>query len=123
MKRKTNCPNCGGPLPVDGLKCEFCGTRVIDLTMIDFDCQEPTMFILKLPKYINVNGNMYLSMWAKPQLDSFVQERNDIDVYGGPDNNVVLRVPQSPEITFEMSLHPCRNPYDNKKFFTIIKED
>lgn len=122
MKRKTNCPNCGGPLPVNGFKCEFCGTRVIDLTMIDFDCEEPTMFILKLPKYINKNGNMYLSMWAKPQLDRYVQETNSINIYGGLGDNVILRT-QSPEITFEMSLHPCRNPNDNKTIFTITKEN
>lgn len=28
MSRKTNCPNCGAPLPANG-KCEYCGTMVI----------------------------------------------------------------------------------------------
>lgn len=36
MKRRTNCCNCGAALPVSAPKCEFCGTRNIDLTMIDF---------------------------------------------------------------------------------------
>lgn len=35
MKRRTNCCNCGAALPVSAPKCEFCGTRNIDLTMSD----------------------------------------------------------------------------------------
>lgn len=53
VKNKTNCPNCGAALPQFGGKCEFCGTRIVDLTAIDFDCADPTMFILRMPKYLS----------------------------------------------------------------------
>lgn len=91
--RRTNCPNCGGPLPVKGSKCEFCGTRVIDLTMIDFDSNEPTMFLLNMPRSVTGGQKATISMWARPELNSITMET-------------------SSEIAFEMSLRPFADPRD-----------
>ncbi len=33
MKRKTNCPNCG--YPIQGYKCEYCGTMFFDFTNME----------------------------------------------------------------------------------------
>ena len=35
MEKTTNCPNCGAP--IDGDKCPYCGTEVIDLCCLDTD--------------------------------------------------------------------------------------
>ena len=35
MEKTTNCPNCGAP--IEGDKCPYCGTEVIDLCCLDTD--------------------------------------------------------------------------------------
>jgi len=119
MKR-TNCPNCGGPLPVNGLKCEFCGTRVIDLTMIDFDSKEPTMFVLKAPKYLVQDKNVYISMWAHPELESISMESDEAYVVDARGERV-CSADVSRSVAFEMSLHPCAGPR-NDKLYTLTIE-
>ena len=114
---KTNCPNCGAALPQFGGKCEFCGTRVVDLTMLDFDAAEPTMFLLRLPK--NITGEddrrILISMWAHPELKSITMEPETTYCYGR--NGVVLTsFTTEPQVAFEMSLHPCADPRDNSMF-------
>jgi len=113
---KTNCPNCGAALPQFGGKCEFCGTRVVDLTAIDFDAQEPTMFLLRLPKSITGadGGRLLISMWAHPELHSITMESDTTAIYGDW-NNPSMTICQ-PEVAFEMSLHPCADPHDNSLF-------
>lgn len=32
---KTNCPNCGAP--IQGIQCQYCGTRFFDLSNIDLE--------------------------------------------------------------------------------------
>lgn len=120
MKKRTNCPNCGGPLPVNGLKCEFCGTRVIDLTMIDFDCTEPTMFVLKAPKFFSQNGDVYISMWARPQLESISMEEDTVSVYDGRGNSVCT-FPTSREVAVGMTLRPCADPKTNTLYSLTIE--
>ena len=117
MKKKTNCPNCGGPLPIEGIKCEFCGTRVIDLTMIDFDSHEPTMFVLHMPKSItgSTGQPLLLSMWAKPELEAIRMENNATTVYGGLSDTAQYTI-SNPEVAFEMTLRPCPDHSDSSLF-------
>ena len=35
MEKTTNCPNCGAP--IEGDKCSYCGTEIIDLCCLDTD--------------------------------------------------------------------------------------
>lgn len=35
MRKHYNCPNCGAPIEFD--KCDYCGTRVIDMACIETD--------------------------------------------------------------------------------------
>ena len=116
-RNKTNCPNCGAALPQFGGKCEFCGTRVVDLTAIDFDAQDPTMFLLRLPKSITgADGRrLLISMWAQPELNAITMEQNEITAYSGYGNYKLITIPH-PEVAFEMSLHPCADPHDNSLF-------
>lgn len=106
VKNRTNCPNCGAALPQFGGKCEFCGTRVIDLTAIDFDCADPTMFVLRMPKSISGfdGGPVLLSMWAKPELES-----------------VTMEIDQ--QVAFEMTLRPYVDPRDNSMFKLSIDKE
>lgn len=80
---RTNCPNCGAALPQFGGKCEFCGTRVVDLTMLDFDTREATMFLLNLPRSVTGDQKATISMWARPELNSVTMEQESKEIYGG----------------------------------------
>lgn len=111
MQRRTNCPNCGAALPEFGGKCEFCGTRVIDLTAIDFDAQEPTMFLLNLPRSVTGGPKAMISIWARPELDAMVMKQDYISVYGRR-HEELLRVPEATDVAFEVTLHPYSNPND-----------
>lgn len=121
MKR-TNCPNCGGPLPINGLKCEFCGTRIIDLTMIDFDSDAPAMFVLKAPKYMAQDKDVYISMWARPELESISMERDERYVVNARGERV-CSFDVSNSVAFEMSLHPCTGPKNDTLYTLTIKEN
>lgn len=80
---RTNCPNCGAALPQFGGKCEFCGTRVVDLTMLDFDTDEAAMFLLNLPRSVTCGQKATISMWAHPELNSIYVEQETREISGG----------------------------------------
>lgn len=115
IKNRTNCPNCGAALPQFGGKCEFCGTRVIDLTIIDFDAKEPTMFLLNLPPSICGWQNATISMWARPVLESITMETDDRYCYNHNGDRLGAFTAEQ-QIAFEVSLHPCADPNDNSMF-------
>lgn len=119
MKR-TNCPNCGGPLPINGLKCEFCGTRIIDLTMIDFDNEEPTMFVLKAPKYMVKDKDVYITMLAHPELKSVTMENNEAYILNARGERI-CSYSLGINAAFEMSLHPCVAPSSNTLYTLTVQ--
>lgn len=119
MKR-TNCPNCGGPLPINGLKCEFCGTRIIDLTMIDFDNEEPTMFVLKAPKYMVKDKDVYITMLARPELKSVTMKNNEAYVLNARGERI-CSYSLGINAAFEMSLHPCVAPSSNTLYTLTVQ--
>lgn len=108
---RTNCPNCGAALPQFGGKCEFCGTRVVDLTMLDFDAREPTMFLLNLPQSMTCGQKAMISMWAHPELNSITMEQSYVSAYDGY-HNELLRIPDALDVAFEVTLHPRADPND-----------
>ena len=115
MERKTNCPNCGAALPEVGGKCEFCGTRVVDLTMLDFDAREPTMFLLNLPQSITGGFKATISMWAQPVLESMIMENDDRYCYNHRGDKLAAFTAEQ-QVAFEVSLHPCAAPNDLSLF-------
>lgn len=119
MKR-TNCPNCGGPLPINGLKCEFCGTRIIDLTMIDFDSEEPAMFVLKAPKYMVKDNDVYITMMAHPELESITMEGDECYVMNARGETLCTRS-LGVNAAFGMTLHPCVAPNSNSLYTLTIQ--
>jgi hypothetical protein len=115
IRNKTNCPNCGAILPQFGGKCKYCGTRIVDLTMLDFDAQEPTMFLLNLPRSMTDGEKITISMWAHPELNSITMESSKVEINGGWGRPVVT-MHTHPQVAFEMSLHPCADLRDNSLF-------
>ena len=71
---KTNCKNCGAALDIWSPKCEFCGTKNVNLTALDLASGEPANFIFKMPSNMRVvdkNGaDVYLSILAIPSLEA-----------------------------------------------------
>lgn len=80
---KTNCCNCGAALDIFAPKCEFCGTKNVNLTELDLSSGEAANFIFKLPNNISVNGNMYMSLLAVPELTTISMEPETTEFYGG----------------------------------------
>lgn len=44
---ETNCPNCGAP--IQGVKCEYCGSMFYDFSELPLDLQTPTYVKIKVP--------------------------------------------------------------------------
>ena len=58
--KNRNCCNCGAPLELNQYRCSYCGTLHLDLTMINFDKEEP--FFLSIKK-----DGMLITQKVKPQ--------------------------------------------------------
>lgn len=79
---KTNCCNCGAALDIFAPKCEFCGTKNVNMTELDLASGEAANFIFKLPNNTIVNGNMYMSMLAVPELQTIEMTSEPTYLYG-----------------------------------------
>ena len=81
---KTNCCNCGAALDIFAPKCEFCGTKNINLTDIDLASGEAANFIFRLPHNIKGadGGEVYMSMLAVPELDTIEMVSDTVDITG-----------------------------------------
>lgn len=87
---KTNCCNCGAALDIFQPKCQFCGTKNINLTDIDLASGEAANFIFRMPKNITVvdeqGHEMYMSILAVPELTTVEMKSDVVDIYGGFNN-------------------------------------
>ena len=127
-RRITNCPNCGAALPVSGLKCEFCGTRVIDLTMIDFDSDEPAMYVFKVPTRLTPRigdntGHCYVSTWAKPELlgiDNTYQTESVVAMSGTRITEFPIRSHET--LSFNLTLKAYEDPNTHEMFKVLYEE-
>jgi len=83
---KTNCCNCGAALDIWKSKCEFCGTKNVNLTALDLNSGEPANFIFKMPsnmRVIDKNGaDIYLSLFAIPSLETMTMVSEPTYFYG-----------------------------------------
>ena len=62
--KNRNCPNCGSPYELNEYKCPYCGTLYLDLSMINFDNNEP--FFLTIKK-----DNQLITQKVRPQTAEF----------------------------------------------------
>lgn len=65
-----NCPNCGAP--IEGAKCQYCGTLLLDFADIDID--KPAFVRIKL-------HNQVVMVKAKVDSISFTEESDDCYFY------------------------------------------
>lgn len=69
-----NCCNCGAPYETTEYRCPYCGTLYLDLSMIDFDKQEP--FFLTIKK-----NNQLITQKVLPQTATFENTVESVDCY------------------------------------------
>ena len=62
--KNRNCPNCAAPIELGNYKCSYCGTLYLDLSMIDFDNNEP--FFLTIKK-----DNQLITQKVRPETADF----------------------------------------------------
>ena len=115
---RTNCPNCGAALEWGKPHCAFCGTRIVDLTMLDFDTQEPTAFVLKLPHNYKLekyeDKNIYLTLMAKPQLNTISVTTSPTTIYGGWGMAPMAIYDNNRDVEIEVSLRSYTPPGSNE---------
>lgn len=84
---QTNCKNCGAPLDIWAPKCEFCGTKNINLTALDLASGEPANFIFRMPYNMRVENQddkeVYLSLLAVPSLETITINADMTTISGG----------------------------------------
>jgi hypothetical protein len=77
--------------------------------MLDFDAQTPTAFMLrmphsKLPKSYQ-DMDVYVSMLAKPELQTIVTHSDTVSVYGGYGLAPITQYSTGSEVQFQVSLN------------------
>ena len=116
---KTNCCNCGAALDIFAPKCEFCGTKNINITDIDLASGEAANFIFKLPNNTTINGNMYMSVLAVPELKTFEMTSEPTYIYRGW-NDTKLAYINNYSLNLELNLRAV-NRSDNTLCDLTIK--
>ena len=79
---KTNCPNCGAPLELNQYRCSYCGTLYLDLSMINFDNQEPFFLTIK-------QNGMIITQKVLPQTAEFEMNEDTIYATSGRGNKLI----------------------------------
>lgn len=107
---KTNCKSCGGPLNIADSKCPFCGTKNINLTDIDLASGEAANFIFKLPNNTTINGDMYMSMLAIPELTTISMDSERTEVYGGFGHTPLITYNNNYSLNLGLNLRAVSRP-------------
>lgn len=107
---KTNCCNCGAALDIFAPKCEFCGTKNINMTEIDLASGEAANFIFKLPNNTTINGNIYMSMLAIPELQNISMDSEKTEVYGGFGNTPLVTYNSNYSLNLGLNLRAVSRP-------------
>ena len=101
---KTNCCNCGAALDIFAPKCKFCGTKNVNITDIDLASGEAVNFIFKLPNNFTIDGDLYMSMLAVPELKTLEIINEPIDIYGSW-GNAALACIDNRSLEMEVNFH------------------
>ncbi len=119
---KTNCCNCGAALNVFAPKCEFCGTKNINMTELDLASGEAANFIFKMPHNIRVEdkeGNeIYMTMLAVPELKAFEITNDTVSVNSGWGRQPILSYNTGSTINMGINLRTVSRP-DTKELCTL----
>ena len=87
-----NCPNCGAP--IEGAKCQYCGTLLLDFADIDID--KPTYVRIKL-------HNQVVMVKARVDNISFTEEGDDCCFYADSKPYYIAR-PAVQHISMDMTV-------------------
>lgn len=107
---KTNCCNCGAALDIFAPKCEFCGTKNINMTEIDLASGEAANFIFRLPNNTTINGNYYMSLLAIPELTTISMDSEKTEVYGGFGNTPLVSYNNNYSLNLGLNLRAVSRP-------------
>ena len=122
---KTKCCNCGAALNIFAPKCEFCGTKNINMTEIDLASGEAANFIFKLPDNIKIETKegtqLYMSMLAVPELTAIEMTYDDFDVYGGPNYIPLATYRRNTEFKVGLNLRAASHSDTNELCSLTIK--
>ena len=110
---KTNCCNCGAALDIFAPKCEFCGTKNINMTDIDLASGEAANFIFKLPNNTTINGNFYMSMLAIPELTTISMDSEKTEIYGGFGYTPLITYSNNYSLNLGLNLRAVSRPDDS----------
>lgn len=113
---KTNCKNCGAALDIWAPKCEFCGTKNVNLTALDLDSGEPVNFIFKMPGNIRVvdskGEDIYFTTLAIPSLETMTMRNDTVNIYGGWGDRALSYV-RDTSLEMDLKLTAVHNPQKN----------
>ena len=101
---KTNCCNCGATLDICAPKCSYCGTKNVNMTELDLASGEAANFIFKLPAVPNINGNIYMSIFAVPELRTITTTSNNINIVDGKNNIPLVSYPIESSLNMNINL-------------------
>ena len=114
MKNK-NCLNCGAPYDITQYKCPYCGTLYLDLSMINFDNQEPFFLTIKKDGYL-------LTQKVIPQTATFESTSDTVYATGGLYNTKLTCFTTA--IRNETNIQFIAVPMDNKqKIYAVVKQE
>lgn len=105
MKQQTNCPNCGAPYEVGLNKCPYCGTIYFDLSIIDFDDNEPIFLTIKKDGYL-------LTQKVLPQTATFESTSESVYATGLNDTQLACIITN---ISFETNINFIAVPLDKDR--------
>ena len=102
--KNRNCLNCAAPIEINTDRCPYCGTLYLDLSMINFDEQEP--FFLTIKK----DGTL-ITQKVMPQTASFEHTYENVDIYDGRNNKIQSFITSN---RLETNIQFIAIPFDEK---------
>ena len=113
---RKNCPNCGAPIDPWKYKCEYCGTAIVDLGVLDLDN----------PCYVSFKTHMYgrpciVTALVKSSNPCIEYQTNTYDVTDGR-GNIISSCSTGASCTIDLHLD-CLTDTSNKHLVQIITTD
>ena len=122
---KTNCCNCGAALDIWKDKCEFCGTKNVNLTALDLASGEPANFIFRLPSNIQVVNELgeeiYMTTFAIPSLETIEMVNDTCDITGGWGQAPLARFCSCRKMEMGLKLTTVPRQYNNKEILCELR--
>ena len=111
-----NCPNCGAPIDPWKYKCEYCGTTIIDLGVLDLD--KPCYVTFKTRMSGKEQLITALVQASNPYVEVFSDTTDIVDPYG----RYVKRINNAINCSIDLHLD-CLTDTSNKQLLQIVTID